>query len=85
MKVDSFASMWKFDPVYSLLFLPANTLIHGVNDWSSPSGQNGEFVQAQISFFMEKYYPPYIRSSFLYRNMVFPIVFLVIGIFVQKQ
>lgn len=46
MKTDSLASMWKFDPVYSLLSLPANTPICGVNDWISPSGQNGEFVQA---------------------------------------
>lgn len=75
MKTDSFASMWKFDPVYSLLFLPANTPIHSVNDWTSPSGQNGEFVQAQIFLFMTKFYPPSIKSSFLYRNVVFPLFF----------
>lgn len=77
MKTDSFASMWKFDPVYGLLFLPGNTLIAGVNEWSSPSGQNGKFVQAQIRLFMEKFYPPFIRSSFLYKNMAFCIIFLV--------
>lgn len=32
MKTDSFASIWIFDPVYCLFFLPANTPIHGVND-----------------------------------------------------
>lgn len=75
MKTDSFASMWKPDPVSSLLFVPANAPICGVNDWTSPSGQNGEFVQAQICLFMMKFYPLSIKSSFLYRNMAFPLFF----------
>lgn len=66
VETDSFASMWKLDPVYSVLFLPANPPIHGVNDCTSPSGQNGEFVQAQICLFMMKLYPLLSKADFFH-------------------